>query len=243
MTTLPATTSSFSTLYPLKRDDSIIALVQDVLTFEKQDGKPVLHRKLTIEEREILNRRAQELGEHLKPAHHQRIRALVSQMLAGFNKGASAEDAKAIVSQYIVVLQHLPAWAIERACGKFSRGESIDGIDGVERSIVQTRGPTTAQLYQVARKIAEEWYGELHNVRNALNGFVPRIISEEERERVRQKLEEFADTLRADTERAAHEARRPGDPWSPPTDEQVRESLKRMGDGMAKQDQETAQYE
>ena len=91
MTTLPATTSSYSALYPLKRDDGIAALVQEVLTFETQDGKPVLHRKLAIDEREILNRRAQELGEHLKPAHHSKIRALVSQMLAGFNKAAGGE--------------------------------------------------------------------------------------------------------------------------------------------------------
>ena len=230
MTTLPATTSSYSALYPLKRDDGIAALVQEVLTFETQDGKPVLHRKLAIDEREILNRRAQELGEHLKPAHHQKIRALVSQMLAGFNKAADGEDAKAIVAQYIVVLQHLPVWAIERACLKFSRGDGIDGIDGIERSIIQTRGPTTAQLYQVARKIAEEWYGELHNVRNALNGFVPKIISEEE----------LAESMRAS---AAAETWRKGDSWTPPTDDEISDSLKRMSERMAKADREARQYE
>ena len=240
MTTLPATTSSYSALYPLKRDDGIAALVQEVLTFETQDGKPVLHRKLAIDEREILNRRAQELGEHLKPAHHPKIRALVSQMLAGFNKAAGGEDAKAIVAQYIVVLQHLPVWAIERACLKFSRGDPIDGIDGIERSIIQTRGPTTAQLYQVARKIAEEWYGELHNVRNALNGFVPKIISEEERAIVKEKLEELAELMRAS---AAAETWRKGDSWTPPTDDEISDSLKRMSERMAKADREARQYE
>lgn len=241
MTTLPAATSSYSALYPLKRDDGITALVQEVLTFETQDGKPVLHRKLTIEEREILNRRGRELGEHLQPAHHQKIRALVSQMLSGFNKAAGVEDAKAVVAQYIVVLQHLPAWAIERACLKFSRGETIDGIDGIERSIIQTRGPTTAQLYQVARKIAEEWFAELHNVRSALNGFVPKIISEEERAIVREKLEELAETMRANS--AEKETWRSGDSWLAPSEDQIRASLQRMGEFMAKKDKEAEQYE
>ena len=242
MTNLPATSSSFSVLYPIKRDDSIIALVQEVLTFEMQDGKPVLHRKLTIEERERLNMRSRELAEHLKPAHHQKIRALVSQMLAGFNKGSTdVDDAKAIVAQYITVLQYLPAWAIERACAKFSRGENIDGIDGVERSIVMTKGPTTAQLYQVARKIAEEWYGELHNIRKALTGFVPRIISEEEREQVRDKLQDLSENLKANLASEAEPQPQPN--WKSPTDEQVRDSLKRVGERMSKQDKEAARYE
>lgn len=237
---LPAT---FSELYPLKREDGIIALVQELLTFETQDGKPILHRKLTNDERERLGRRAQELAKHLTAAHRATIKSLVMRLFAGFNKTGTVEEGEAVISQYIVVLQHLPAWAIERACGKFSRGEPIEGIDGVERSIIMTRGPTTAQLYQVARKIADEWFVELHNVRRALSGFVPRIISDEERERVRQKLAEFADALRADSEKAANEARRPGDPWSPPTDEQILASLHRMVERSNKQDQETAKYD
>ncbi len=165
-------------------------------------------------------------------------------MLAGFNKGATdVEDAKAIVAQYITVLQYLPSWAIERACTKFSRGDAIDGIDGIERSIIMTRGPTTAQLYQVARRIAEEWYGELHNIRKALTGFVPRIISDEEREQVREKLRDLSEHLKADIERQTTEARQPHDPWKPPTDEQIRESLRRMGERMSRQDKEEARYE
>ena len=241
MTNLPATTSSFSALYPLKRDDSIIALVQEVLTFEMQDGKPVLHRKLTIEERERLNMRSRELADHLKPAHRQKIKSLVMQMFAGFNKGGTIEEGEGVISQYIVVLQYLPAWAIERACAKFSRGENIEGIDGVERSIVMTRGPTTAQLYQVARKIAEEWYGELHNIRKALTGFVPRIISEEEREQVRDKLQDLSENLKANLASEAEPQPQPN--WKSPTDEQVRDSLKRVGERMSKQDKEAARYE
>ena len=94
---------------------------------------------------------------------------------------------------------------------------------------------------ETARKIAEEWYGELHNIRKALTGFVPRIISEEEREQVRDKLQELSENLKANLASEAEPQPQPN--WKSPTDEQVRESLKRMGERLAKQDKEAARYE
>lgn len=226
MSTLPspyAPAAQVAALYPLLRNDSIRAITQAVLTFEPdEDGRAVLSRELTPDERAALQARQRELTEALTPARHSDIRAEISRMMAGFNKAITKEDAAAVTSQFIVVLAGLPIWAIQRACGKWSRGEiSAAVMEGVNRAF----GPTTAQFYPTAEEIVAEWFEEASQVRRALSGFLPRIVSPEERERVGRAISEFAAQLKGDraAEREAQDAERRGrDGYLVPDDDALR---------------------
>lgn len=187
--TVPVRYERVSALYPIQRDDRASAIVNAVHSHgEKHDGKPIIKRHLTSEERGALTARKQVLVDALQAAKSGEIKSVVVEMLLGFNKTASRDEAAAIASQYIKVLQSLPLWAIKRACAKFERGESIDGLEGIAKMIVDSKGPTTAQLYPVAKKIADDHYVELHCIRECLIGVVPLVVSPEEREFVRRGL-------------------------------------------------------
>ena len=186
------------TLYPLGRDFSVLAIVQATLAWEKsREGKPLLHRELTTAERTLLQDRFRLLTDNLQAAKRGDIIARVSQMIMGFGAAAAnigKKDATTIAVQYAVVLQSLPMWAIERAIGKFERGEvSADQVEGVNRAF----WPTTAQLHVIASELAAEFFAERRQLRDALHGVVERQISDEERQRVADGLAELADSMKA----------------------------------------------
>ena len=195
--TVPVRYERASTLYPIQRDDHASSIVNAVLAHgEKHDGKPVIKRPLTSEERAILIVRKKALGEALQAAKPSEIKSVVVEMLLGFNKTASRDEAAAIAAQYIKVLQSLPLWAIKRACARFERGDQIDGIEGVAKMIVDSKGPTTAQLYPVAKAIVDNFYIELNGVRECLTGVVPRVVSPAEYERVHKGLKELSSHMK-----------------------------------------------
>lgn len=189
---------SLEQLYPISTDMAVTALTQSVLTWEKNvDGKHLLERELTGNERRFLAERRGKLAHALVSAPEKEIRKCVSRMMMGFlaGKDVSDENAKAIVTQYIATLRGLPFWAIERACQKFSRGE-IAAIR--DESVKLAFGPSTAQLYQVASQLCGEFYNELTDVDRALNGVVEHKASEEERRRVSEGFRDLARHINAD---------------------------------------------
>jgi hypothetical protein len=220
-------------LFPLRADDAARVIISSVLTDEIEDGKPVLTRSISTSERHILNVRMKQLADALQSAKTTEIRAAVSQMLVGFNKSASKDEAQAVVAQYIFALQHLPIWAIKRACGKFARGEvSANDVEGVNRAFA----PTTAQLHQVTTDVAEQWYVEMSNVKRVLIGAKPYVMNPEEKERVRERITNLATMLKA-RDRALDEKRsseiEAKNPYKSPTDEELYARYGRRDSGVA----------
>lgn len=211
-------------LYPLQRNESTRAIIQATLAWGQTiEGKSMLMRELSVAERTLLQDRSHELGEHLKHAKKSDIIARVSQMIIGFGAAAanvSDKDAKTMAAQYAFVLQSLPFWAIERACGKFERGEvTIDQIEGVNRAF----WPTTAQLHAIAEKICGEFYAEQRQVHDCLLGQIEHVPSPEERARVKAGLDDLAISLRSmvDDEKEAEKGHRK--PWVGQTNDDLRQ--------------------
>ena len=219
--TLPAV-QSISGLYPLTRDDNTRALVQAVMTgSQSMDGAPLLYRELTPAEKILLRDRLNILTKHLERASRGDILNRISQMIIGFGVATTVKDkdAKVIASQYAFVLQRLPMWAIERAVGKFERGEiTIEQVEGVNRAF----WPSTAQLHVVAEGYVGEFYHELRNVHAALHGVVEHEPTPEERARVKAGLDELTLSLRSVVDKDKAERRAKQKQWVGPTDDDLR---------------------
>jgi hypothetical protein len=225
-------------LYPISAEARSTAITQNVLTWERNiDNKPVLSRALTGDERAYLLDRRSKLATAMAPGDTKEIRKSVSRMLAGFMAGKEVSDKSAVASiaQYISTLKRLPWWAIERACQKFSRGE-ITEVSG--QPVNPAYGPSTAQLYQIASSLCTEFYKEMQAVNSAVTGVLEHKPSPEEVERVSAGFDELVGGMKSfvDAEQEGRAAeRRARDPYRPPNDEQIRDSLQRVKEHMERQ--------
>ena len=229
---VPAKYNSLATLYPLNRDNSCRAIIQAVQGWTKTlNGKPSLLRELSVAERTLLQDRLHRLNENLQSAKHHEIIQRVSQMILGFGAAGAkieAKDAKTIAAQYAFVLQALPMWAVERAVGKFERGEiTIEQIEGVNRAF----WPTTAQLHAIAESLCGEFYAEQRQVHDALHGVFEREPSPEERERVKAGLNELAANMKGMRESEEADRRAKVAPFQSLTDEALRAIYTKGGQG------------
>lgn len=180
--------SRVAELYPLAHDRAVHDTLRMLLTDERDgQGRRVLRVQPNAAERQMLDQRGRLLAEHLAPAKRGDAARAVNGLLLSFgsSRAAGEEEAAAVLTQYVKVLEGMPIWAIKRACGRFERGE-------VEPSEVQGKldrafAPSTAQLYAVVEKSVRDFHKERMDILDARRGVLEHKIGAEEAKRVAEK--------------------------------------------------------
>lgn len=120
--------SSSSNLTP---DPAIAALVDQyerLIVWRPQDGSRVEARAIpNASERRKLEQRIVDLRSALRPAglsmtDRERIGASVARMFAGYPSQRNS-DPRATIATYVLELESLPAWAVEKACESVRLGK------------------------------------------------------------------------------------------------------------------------
>lgn len=158
-------------------------------------GVPELRRALDVVERQNLAARARLLSLYLKPARPHEIRdALVRCFMSFGGKALTIEEAEMIATQYIVVLEGLPIWSIERACMRFARGE-VQPAEVGAKSIETGLRPGTAHLRIVAHALVERFDAEYRRLTRTLKAPAPRVPeTPEEREAALERMKVWRET-------------------------------------------------
>jgi hypothetical protein len=196
-------------LYPATTSVEMHQFMSAVITGERDDRyNAILRRALTPAERQALTKRAGEIAPLLERAQYRKSAKIISEMLAGFGSSRASEDeAEVVAAQYAAALAGHPLWAIERACGRFSRGE-VDADEVGAKHLDRAFAPSTAQLAMIAKKIVKPFEDDLIRIKMICGGtVVPEEISPEERERVGKKVAAFAAERRREEDSADEERR------------------------------------
>lgn len=181
-------------LYPATEPAEVRAVLDAVLTDEKRDGKSVLKRELTPEERVMLTERRHRVVPFLqKSPFHDYIVPIVLEMMAGFEQwGESEEEAAVKVKAYRDVLADQPLWAIKRACDRFAHGLVTADDLGEKGTLRRSKGPSTAHLYRITSLTSRPFQIEAFRLRAALEGqYKPRGATPEGRKQVEESLARF----------------------------------------------------
>lgn len=198
MTTTAVVPSSTPTLSPIPEDSATKALIDSLVSFRHGDGKYELRRSLSAGERQSLKSRSSDLTAHMKAARADYIVDCVLAMLIGFGGArASADDAKAIATQYASVLYGLPGWALKRSCNLWASGQVTPDMIGA-KTIDRSFAPSAAQVRMVAEDVVRPFMQEYARINKTLMGVVaPHEMTPEERHAAADKLQEIADDFGA----------------------------------------------
>lgn len=191
-----AAPSSTQALSPIPEDPATRSLIDSIVGFRHSDGRYDLRRDLTTSERTQLKGRASTLTAHMKSASADYIVNCVLVMLIGFAGGrSSADDAKAIASQYAAVLYGLPGWAIKRSCNLWANGHVTPEQIGAKK-IDRSFAPSAAQVRMVAEEVIRPFMQEYARINKTLLAVVaPRELTREERDASADRLQAIADDL------------------------------------------------
>jgi len=149
----------------------------------------------TGEQRGLLMSRQRELLTNLAPGKSTEIAKAVAQMLLGFGAGSSDEKgAKARLTTYVAALQHLPLWAVQRACNRFARGDVMPEEVG-EKHLTRGFAPSTAQVHMIASKIIQHFRDEAADIREVLRARLVHRPSAAEQAKVAEGLKTLAADL------------------------------------------------
>ncbi len=199
-------------LYPPETQASVSTLVSAVLTGDRdwsKGGKAVIRRALRSEERRALEDRQRDLAPWIGPGDKNKKRDALLAMLMGFG-GPSTTPAEAaeIVTQYVTMCADVPAWAVGRACMRFSSGK-VTAEELGEKFFSYSYRPSTAQVHkiaaQIAREVVEE-YVRLEHALDAVEAPKPKEETELGRARLLKRIGEWRDKRKVD-QAAANEAR------------------------------------
>lgn len=196
--------SSTRSLYPIdERDTTTEQVVSAVLSFRTSDGRYELSRHLTPDERRRLSARRNHLVDNLQAAKVSEYQADVIQMLIGFGGATTdAKEAAGIAAQYATVLSGLPAWAVRRACQRWSMGQVTAEEIGA-KTVSFTHRPSAANVRVVAEGIVRPFVQEVARCNKTLNSTVP--VPEqtpEERAKTAARIRKLADETIARIDRA-----------------------------------------
>jgi hypothetical protein len=186
-----------STLYPIAFNRQTSDLAASLLASREtdRDGTPLLPVLATPTQRGLLLSRQRELAAALTPGKSSEIAKAIGQMLIGF--GAREDDAgsRAKIAAYVTVLQHLPLWAVVRACARFSRGD-VKPEEIQERFITRGKEPSTAHVHIIASRIVQGFRDEQADIREVLRARLAFTPSKEEQAKVAAGLKALADDLK-----------------------------------------------
>lgn len=182
------------TLPGLRPDVEAKRLVDELVAFWPENGKPELRRAITVSDKRALEKRVKELHGLLRPtfeASEERKRAAqaIAQMFTGFPSMRNA-DAQGLTAAYLAILEDQPLFAIVAACKDVAQGkvESLD-VDWP---------PSSGRVHEQARKHAGGPTLELIRIRKTLDGEVQRRpVDKKEERRVGVGLQRMAEDLKA----------------------------------------------
>jgi len=113
--------SSSSNLTPAPAIAALVNRYDSLVVWRPQDGSRVEARAIpNASERRELEQRIGDLRSALRPAglamaDRERVGAAVARMFAGYPSQRNS-DPRATIATYVLELESLPAWAVERAC-------------------------------------------------------------------------------------------------------------------------------
>jgi hypothetical protein len=186
----------------LDPDRALSDVLDSLLTGDRdREGRCILAYAPDAKLRSLLQIRLYKLQAALAPARPVDLALVVTEMLLGFSSArVSEEDAEAVVTQYVTVLNGLPLWAVQMACQRFAKGKVTKAeCPDWKRAFA----PTTAQLCPVAEALVGEYWREELRINAVLQGIPAYRPSQEERERVGQRFEELQQKLRPNKAAAA----------------------------------------
>lgn len=199
-----------SKLYPPESPEGTRTLVSFLLLGERDNGRAVLRRALAQSERTAIENRGKELTPWILPGKRTEKAAAIVAMLMGFGGGNSSdENAREIATQYVKVCDDIPAWAVARACMRFSSGQ-VTAEELGESSINLAFRPSTAHVHRLAAKIILPVLEERQNLWDCLHGIERnKILQGPERDRVAAGFEALKKQLHSvtDLEEGAEERR------------------------------------
>jgi hypothetical protein len=173
----------------------VVRQCERAIAWRPEHGAPQSHRVPTAPERSVLERRLDDLAAMRRPAYLDRaaeaaVSAAVAAMVARFTS-VRPEDRAGVVALLSNDLAKLPAWAVEEACGKISRGE----VAGISKTFV----PQSPEVYALAKRELAVIQAEESRIRAVLALLPVAGPSDEERVRVSAKFDALRAQLRGDT--------------------------------------------
>jgi hypothetical protein len=199
-------------LYPPAEQSSLRTLVSAVLTGERdwnQSGKVLIRRALRTEERRAIEGRQRELTPWILPGDKGKKRDAILAMLMGFGgPTTNIAEAAEITTQYVNMCADVPAWAVARACMRFSSGK-VTAEDLGEKAFSYSYRPSTAHVHKIAAHIAQEVIEEharLGWTLDAIEAPKPKEDNELGRARLLKRISEWRDKRKTD-QAAADEQR------------------------------------
>jgi hypothetical protein len=154
------------------------------------EDEGTINKPLVSSDRAVLEARLAELDQFGALAERKAIATAVASMLALFSAGrVSKDEAAMLVSGYVSVLEKLPAWAVQKACGELSRGE----VPGVSPDFP----PTAARVHVIAVQHAKPYWVERRRISAVLGA---RVVARteptpEQIKRVGELVADFKDKI------------------------------------------------
>lgn len=145
----------------------------------------------TTTERQAIEKRVADLGRSLQTLDVDRVAGAVSRLLACFPTAAKDQETAALMADgFLTALDDVPAWAVERACRAWLRGE-VDG--GAPRF-----APTPPELRKVALQQMAPVFREKRSWERVLQAEIEPEYSPEEREAQKRRMERLGRILAGD---------------------------------------------
>lgn len=208
----PAVSTSTSTSLRTTADRATADLIGSFANRLEQDlGEWFLPALPTPEQRQRLVTRQSEVRQALRPislsdADRQKAAIAITAMLTAWIHTGKA-DPKSTVAAYVMHMQDVPLFAIEKACADVARGY----VEGVSPDFP----PSAARLHQLAIDACEALAREEANIKKILSAKLAYTPSPEERERVKEKFRLLAEALK-------------GMPADPETEQRKEEGARRI---------------
>src|SRR5262245_47372714 len=172
-------------------DENARAVVDEVVSFWPNDGsKAVLRREMSFTERAILHDRQRIIHGLLRPlsSEDRKVAArVIAAMFLGFPNMRQG-DPQATVAAYVIAMSGFPLFAIVEACEDVSQRRVGD--------INPDFAPTAPRMCELATRHLVPLSGELLVIEKTIVAKVhEKVISPEERERIKTGLRELADAM------------------------------------------------
>lgn len=142
----------------------------------------------TISERQAIERKVAALGNSLALVDVDRVAGAVSRLLVCFPSAATDEESAGMRAKgFLVALDDVPPWAVERACRAWLRGE----VDGGTPKFA----PSPPELRKVALQQMAPVFREKRSWERVLAAEIEPEYSAEEREAQKQRVERLGRIL------------------------------------------------
>jgi hypothetical protein len=172
--------------------DKLIRFLGNGFEPSREQGKWVCHYEITDQMRALLRQRRDDLRKSMTAYDRTRIGADIAEMLSCFHTYArlEADEAKKIVTKYVIELRGLATWAVSRACYQIRTGTAEE--------ISKDNPPSTIRVRALVMKIVSPQVAEAMKIERLLiAGKYTPPATPEQREQTKQKFTALSDDLKA----------------------------------------------